>query len=238
MKRYQIHCGPSFRSTGPELMAYAQYKAHFSLWAALKSPLMLGNDLRIMTPSALTIVNNPAIIALSQDPLGRSIVRVRRDREGVPKDEYGAAEAHVWSGKLANGDQCVIFVNFGGKDLKMSASLAEIFVSSGPGGSAPQVKSAWDVHDLWADRMGEDTALEIMNAGNGEERERAFEKAGWYNATETPYSIGLEQGDPRLFGKKVFTVKAKGALTTNVPTHAARVYRLRKVTEKTGRDEL
>ncbi len=59
-------------------MTDEEYKAHFALWAAIKSPLFLGNDLRSMTPETLSILNNPAIIALSQDPKGRSVLRVQK----------------------------------------------------------------------------------------------------------------------------------------------------------------
>ena len=65
-----------------------QYKAHFAMWAALKSPLLLGNDLRVMDATTLSIVNNPAIIAISQDPKGRAAMRISRNLT-VPKDEFG-----------------------------------------------------------------------------------------------------------------------------------------------------
>ncbi|TQN69807.1 Alpha-galactosidase [Colletotrichum shisoi] len=195
-------------------MTDEEYKAHFALWAALwaalKSPLMLGNDLRSMPADALSIVNNPAIIAL------------------VP-DEHGVAEAQVWSGRLENGDQVVIFLNAAGADLDMESSLAEIFVSDGPGGSAPQVRSAWAVHDLWADRMSTQTAESLFAAESHDARAKILNEANWYNATEIPYAVGLEREDPRLFGNKVGEVAAKGVLKAKVPSHAAKVFRLRRI---------
>jgi len=219
-------------------MTDEEYKAHFALWAALKSPLMLGNDLRIMSPSALSIVNNPAIIALSQDPHGRSAQRVSRNLN-VPKDEYGVGETHVWSGKLHNGDQVVIFLNAANEDLDMSAPLSEIFVSKGPGGSAPQVKQAWEVHDLWVNRMSDADAQSILKASDLQTRADIFEKLRWYNATEIPYEVGLEQGDERLFGQKVGVVEAHGAWSAKVSRHSAKVYRFRGSGIKSKRhDEL
>lgn len=205
---------------------------------------MLGNDLRIMTPSALTIVNNPAIIALSQDPHGRSLHRVQRKVEGIPKDEYGMGETHVWSGKLENGDYAVILVNFGGEDLTMSISLDEIFVASGPHGSSPLAKTSWAVHDLWANRMDTKVAEEIIKTEDAGERAELFRKANWYNATEIPYKVGLEKGDKRLFGKKIATIEAHGVLGAKVKRHAAQVFRLRKLADsgehllETEKDEL
>jgi alpha-galactosidase len=210
-------------------MTDEEYKAHFALWAALKSPLFLGNDLRNMPASALTIINNPAIIALSQDPHGRSVTRVRRDTEGVAKDEWGVGETHVWAGELQNGDEVVILLNAGGKDIEMSVPLAEIFIPYGPGGSAPHVKYDWAIHDLWANRMSEATAEELIAAETHSKREAILKKANWYNATELPYAKGLVKEDARLFGEKIGVVEAGGALKADVKSHAARVFRLRRV---------
>jgi alpha-galactosidase len=49
------------------------------MWSALKSPLLIGTDLRDLTGPALTILNNPAVIAINQDPLSRSAVQILRD---------------------------------------------------------------------------------------------------------------------------------------------------------------
>jgi len=194
------------------------------MWAALKSPLLLGNDLRKMSPETLSIINNPAIIAISQDPRGKAIQRVTTNTN-VSKDEFGVGEAHVWSAPLANGDQVVILFNAANEDLDMSASLADIFVMDGPGGSAPQVQQTWAVHDLWRDRMSQEVAKTVLEQSPGK-----IEK--WYNATETPYSQGLANEDPRLFGEKIGEVKARGQVEAHVPRHAARVFRLRSVDGK------
>lgn len=214
-------------------MTDEEYKAHFALWAALKSPLFLGNDLRNMPASALTILNNPAILALSQDPHGRSVTRVRRTVAGVAKDEWGVGETHVWSGYLQNGDEVVILLNAGAADLEMEVSLAEIFTSFGPGGSAPHVQYDWAVHDLWAHRMSEATAEALLAAAADEAAAAAvLRDAGWYNATETPYEEGLRSGDPRLFGEKIGVVPARGVLKAPVKSHAARVFRLRRIAKE------
>lgn len=127
-----------------------EYKAHFTMWAILKSPLLIGADVRNLPPLAMTILNNPAIIAINQDPLGRGAHRLKLDTN-VKKDKYGVGEAHVWAGPLANGDQVVAFLNAADEDLDMDIELDEIFVGDGPGGSAPQCKQTWVVYDLWED---------------------------------------------------------------------------------------
>ena len=54
-----------------------EYRTHFSLWAMLKAPMIIGNDIRnFSTPDAnnaaiLEILSNAEVLAVSQDALGR-----------------------------------------------------------------------------------------------------------------------------------------------------------------------
>lgn len=41
----------------------------------MKSPLLMGNDIRKIAPVDLAILSNPPVIAVNQDPLGRSASR-------------------------------------------------------------------------------------------------------------------------------------------------------------------
>lgn len=185
----------------------------------------MGNDLRTLSPSSLSILNNPAIIALNQDPNGRAATRIRREIIGK-KDRYGIGEIQVWSGVLYGGDQVVILLNVADEDLEISAGLDEIFTFDGPGGSAPQVQEEWEVYDLWANRMDEKLAAKILEADTAKAVE-LLNQANWYNSTALPYKEGLKNRDERLMGKKVGTINAKGALTKKVRKHSAEVFRLK-----------
>lgn len=176
----------------------------------------------------LSVVNNPAILALSQDPLATSALRVQRD-VNVPKDKYGVGETHVWSGRLAHGDQVVILLNMANEKQIISVSLEEIFVRDGAGGTAPQNYHDWDVYDLWAGRMSDKDAQSILDTTDQTTREQLFKQLNWYNSTEIPYSEGLRKRDPRLMGKKVSSIPAQGILEADVLRHAARVFRLHNV---------
>jgi alpha-galactosidase len=226
MKRYHSIPG-SIQFSSPADKIKSQYKAHFSLWAALKSPLLMGNDLRTLSASALTILNNPAVIAISQDPEGRSVARIRREMNAT-RDKYGIGEIHVWSGPLYGGDQVVILLNAGGEDARISASLEEIFLHDGPEGSAPQVQEEWEIYDLWANRMDAGLAQTILDAPV-DELERLFKKANWYNSTEMSYKDGLKRRDARLMGKKIGKIPAEGALSAMVKTHSLEMYRLKSL---------
>jgi len=195
------------------------------MWSALKSPLLISTHLRDLSPSAFTILNNPAVIAINQDPLGRSAVQIRRDIN-VKKDEYGMGEAQVWSGHLASGDQVVIFLNAADEDLDLEASLIEIFYHEGPNGHAAQVKETWNVYDLWGDRMDDGLAQRILSASSSSEANKLLKKANWYNSTEIPYSQGLKDLDSRLLGKKVQTIRPGGSLKVTVRRHSAEMFRL------------
>lgn len=202
----------------------------------------MGNDLRDLSASALTILNNPAVIAINQDPRGLSATRVRRERDNVAKDKYGVGEIQVWSGALYGDDQVVVLLNAGNKDSEVSATLAEIFIADGPEGSAAQVYEPWEYYDAWAMRMEKEVAEEILEGGV--KAMAAFKSINWYNSTELSYKEGLKKGDERLFGKLVGRIEPEGTLTATVRRHAVRMFRLRRVTKKDAwrkslyRDEL
>ena len=187
----------------------------------------MGNDLRTLSPSALSILNNPAVIAINQDPEGRAATRVRREAN-APKDKYGVGEIQVWSGSLAGGDQVVIFLNAAGEDQSISSSLEEIFLHDGPEGSAPQVGEKWEAYDLWANRMDDALAKKILDA----DEQKALvllSEAKWYNSTEISYKDGLKARDERLMGKKIGKIAPGGTLTAKVKRHSVEMFRLKSV---------
>uniref|UniRef100_A0A224YTB1 Alpha-N-acetylgalactosaminidase n=1 Tax=Rhipicephalus zambeziensis TaxID=60191 RepID=A0A224YTB1_9ACAR len=51
-------------------LSYDQSKAQMALWAIMAAPLLMSNDLRRMRPEFKQILQNRAIIAVNQDPLG------------------------------------------------------------------------------------------------------------------------------------------------------------------------
>ncbi|XP_077558627.1 alpha-N-acetylgalactosaminidase-like [Haemaphysalis longicornis] len=51
-------------------LSYDQSKAQMALWAIMASPLLMSNDLRRMRPEFKQILQNKAVIAVNQDPLG------------------------------------------------------------------------------------------------------------------------------------------------------------------------
>ncbi|CAE7510649.1 AGAL3 [Symbiodinium sp. KB8] len=61
---------PDMLEVGNGGMKHGEYVAHFSLWALIKAPLLIGCDLNDMSEDTLSILNNTEVIALNQDALG------------------------------------------------------------------------------------------------------------------------------------------------------------------------
>lgn len=212
-----------------------EYITHFSMWAAVKSPLIMGNDLRKITPATLSILSNPAILAISQDPGSRPAIRHWRFFVD-DTDEFGQGEIQMWTATLSGGDMLVVLLNAGNNVRKMNATLVDIFWDNSPIGNAPQVSQAWDVYDLWANRMDNNTAAQIIAAANATAsgNSTAGDPASIgtqfrYNATAMGgYAAGLAQNLPVLLGKKIKTIEPHGNLTAMVPRHGVGVFRLRQ----------
>jgi len=215
-----------------------EYKLHMTMWAALKSPLIMGTDIRSLDANAYTIYTNPAILALSQDPAGASAQR--RWRYYVsPSDANGGGEIQMWAGSLSQGDYVMILLNAANQDMYMNATLADVFLDNG-GAISTQAKSSWDVYDLWQNRMPNATANAILNSNTTVGAMNATSYL--YNATAQSYADGIAKNDTLLMGQHVGVWQAGGASTWSVmvPKHGVMAYRLRPrgASSMRKRDEL
>lgn len=61
---------PDMLEVGNGGMTCNEYRAHFSIWALVKAPLLIGCDIRNMTAETLQILSNTEVIGVNQDPLG------------------------------------------------------------------------------------------------------------------------------------------------------------------------
>lgn len=193
--------------------------SHFSLWAALKSPLLMTNVMTKIDGPTLSILQNTAVLAVSQDPQGSSAVRIWR----YYVDD---GEIQMYSGPLSGGDQLVLLLNGGSKARDMNATLDDIFWENGPRGTASQAKSSWDVYDLWAGRMSNDTANAIIK--DGENATRPINMTAEGGASKV-YSQAPLPTSKALMGSKVSTVKPGGRVTAHVQAHGVAMLRLRKL---------
>lgn len=120
-------------------MSDEEYKAHFSIWAAMKPPMIMTNVLSRVSSETLSILQNTAVLAVSQDSMGSSVTR--RWRYYVNNtDQFGQGEIQLFTGGLSGGDELVLFLNAGSSKREMNATLEEIFWENGGSGTAPQIE--------------------------------------------------------------------------------------------------
>ena len=75
-------------------------RTHFSMWAMLNAPLIIGYDLRKAAPELMAILGNERIIALDQDPAGNQAVLA-----------YDSDDVQIYAKTLADGTKGVAILN-------------------------------------------------------------------------------------------------------------------------------
>jgi alpha-galactosidase len=113
-------------------MSEEEYRTHMSLWCLLAAPLIVGADLSHLKPSDLSILTNPEVVAVDQDPLGIQGRRVAKE---------GPLE--VWMRPLAGGSRAVGLFNRELGTMALTAYFREIGV-----GENARVRDLWAGKDL------------------------------------------------------------------------------------------
>ncbi|KAG8908172.1 hypothetical protein FRB99_008715 [Tulasnella sp. 403] len=127
-------------------MTYDEYVTHFSMWAILKSPLILGNDLTSMSDETWSIISNEAIISVNKDPMGSAANRIWKKK--LPT----GGDLQLWVGWLVEWETVVALMNTGTGAINTSISIADVFtdgVSSNDSESESTRQSAFYLYDLW-----------------------------------------------------------------------------------------
>ncbi|WP_069203231.1 NPCBM/NEW2 domain-containing protein [Sphingomonas panacis] len=107
-------------------------RSHFTMWAIMASPLLLGYDVRKPAPALLDIVGNPEVIAIDQDAAGN---------QGVP---YRDGDAMVVVRTLTSpGARAVAMFNRGTEPVTAQVRWEQL-------GFAPGSRAT--VRDVWARR--------------------------------------------------------------------------------------
>lgn len=109
---------PDMLEVGNGVMTVAEDRTHFALWSIMAAPLILGNDLRKITPEALAIITNKEVIAVNQDTLGIQGFRVKR-----------IGDIDVWAKPLAGEDWAVAFVNRAKNASTLSLKWGELSIT-------------------------------------------------------------------------------------------------------------
>lgn len=122
-----------------------EYVMQFALWCLAGAPLMLGADLRKMNPTMKALVQNPALIAIDQDPECRPPFAIRKDTcydEFINNDDAetpctGEIHGRIFTlfKHLADNEFAIAFVNLHSREWPVDCIFADLGlpVSSGIG---------------------------------------------------------------------------------------------------------
>ena len=120
---------PDMLEVGNGGMTAPEYRTHFSLWAMMSAPLLIGSDLRKVSDDNFSILRNADVIALDQDTAGKQAT--------VLSSNAGLV---VYSKVLANGDRAVALSN----ETAATATISTTVSATGIGSA-----SSYTLKDLW-----------------------------------------------------------------------------------------
>ncbi|XP_039159214.1 alpha-galactosidase-like [Eucalyptus grandis] len=110
---------PDMLEVGNGVMTTEEYRSHFSIWALVKAPLLIGCDVRSMDYTTLMLLSNKEVIAVNQDGLGVQGKKVKSD-----------GNLEVWAGPLSTNKVAVVLWNRGSSRATVTASWSDIGLNS------------------------------------------------------------------------------------------------------------
>ncbi|QWF79443.1 alpha-galactosidase [Amycolatopsis sp. CA-230715] len=124
---------PDMLEVGNGGMTSTEYRTHFGLWAMMAAPLLIGADLRKISPEHLDILRNREVIAIDQDA------------KGVQAKVLSKADGRwVFAKPLANGEVAVALFNEGGAKARISTSAEAIGL---PRAAGYRLRDVWQHQD-------------------------------------------------------------------------------------------
>ncbi|KAI6040914.1 glycoside hydrolase family 27 protein [Pisolithus marmoratus] len=137
-------------------LTFEEAKTHFTAWALMKSPLLIGTDLESTSKETIEILTNREIIAINQDPVvGTSVTPFRWgiNPDFVSNDTH---PAQYWSGQSQNGTVFML-INTLDEPASMTFNLTE----------SPWIRAGrqYSVRDLWT-HTSNGTAVRSFTAHN------------------------------------------------------------------------
>lgn len=120
---------PDMLEVGNGGMTDTEYRAHFSLWSIMASPLIAGNDITNMSDATKAIILNKDVIDVDQDPLGIQGSKISDD-----------GTHQIFVKPLSNGEAAVVLFNRGSSSAKMSVTAKDMGLPA---------SEAYLVRDLW-----------------------------------------------------------------------------------------
>lgn len=145
----EVHAGPGgwndpdMLEVGNGGMTLDEYRTHMTLWSMLSAPLLLGNDVRNMTPETRALLTNKEVIAVDQDALGKQAQRILQQ-----------GETEVWSKALGDGSTAVAVFNRGETSIDVDLRWADLGLAQ-----VTAVRDLWQLADVRANDQGHRASL-------------------------------------------------------------------------------
>jgi len=149
-------------------LTLTETRTHFALWAAMKSPLLIGTDLSTLSDDNLAILKNKWLLDFNQDPvIGEPATPYKwgTNPDWTYNDTF---PAEFWSGQSSQHGILVLMINTDSTTQLKTANFSEI-----PGtiaGASYEVTDVWTSQQLgcftgsWsADVESHDTAAVLLN---------------------------------------------------------------------------
>ncbi|KAI5082671.1 hypothetical protein GOP47_0002414 [Adiantum capillus-veneris] len=125
---------PDMLEIGNGGMSTEEYHSHFSIWALMKAPLLIGCDVRNIGKDTLDILSNTEVIAVNQDSLGV---------QGKKTNQSGNLE--VWAGPLSGKRVAVVLWNKGSSTSLITVQWTDIGLSPS---TNMKPRDLWQKQDL------------------------------------------------------------------------------------------
>jgi alpha-galactosidase len=120
---------PDMLQVGTGGMTDTEYRSHFSLWAIMAAPLLIGTDLREATEETYETLGNEEVIAVDQDTLGEQGTVV-----------FSANGLWVIKKELADGGYAVALFNETDTAQRIATSAEEVGLPH---------RGSYAMRDLW-----------------------------------------------------------------------------------------
>jgi alpha-galactosidase len=185
---------------------------HFALWAINKSPLIIGASVAgdNLPADSKAILSNKEVIAINQDPLGKSAQLVRRNSP----EQYD-----IWTGELSGNRRVVAITNWKNATQTVNLDLRSVSVASAT--TARDVWAAKDLGHVSGQRAFQLAAHELkLLVLSGITPAEPYKSTGYYPATAATRTGSASvatcgSGQCLPGGKKVTQIGSGASVTVN-----------------------
>ena len=136
-------------------MSDAMNRIHMGLWAISSAPLMVGSDLKRLSPATLSLLENKEALEIHNDPYGLQPIKVDEPTPGV----------QLWAKPMAtSGRRAIAILNRTGSSAQVKIDWNKL----GFDGTPKSVRDVWNQRDLASTDTGfpvpaEDLALLVVD---------------------------------------------------------------------------